>query len=452
MTTNLQAFNGSVIRKLNNREAYCYFIYQMVNGALTTFIRQSIQGEINEDILRQSLKYVQLKHPLLRACIKKNKDGLFFYSINEDNTIPLTILKKTYPDQWKEVGRKEIYKKFDLENGPLVRVLLLKDEGRNLHDLIVIYQHCILDGITNIIFLEDTLSFYSKIKSDALTQEDVQETIVLDSKLNLDIENLNYPGTPKEKPSLKKLISHSKNIVISLKDVFVTLSIGKRLHFTLDRDASLGKTLTNKLRNACKDHGVSFSGILWAVVFSCLKEELPHKKYSLRIPVNLRNYYVPKISNEIMGSYNGFYETTIATEKLPDDIWAMAKYINQHITAHALHNALKQSSPKSYFMIVLSIYLIKIKIILNSIFNRTTLGPVLLSHAGKFNFQNKDFVLKAYHWGGNFPVSAYFRKSIIFTSKIANEELHFSLSSNVSSECSAVIMQKIMTRLNRTCN
>ncbi len=436
-----------LIRKLKGFELFVYYTHKFMDSTYTPFIRIAILGEINESILRQALNYVQLKHPLLQVCLEESKGEVFFAKMKAYNVIPLSILKNTNNDEWKNIGLKETRKKFDDEKGPLIKLILLKDEVNNSHDLIAVYHHSIADNISIKTFFKDLLSIYSKIQYNVLNDDDIHELPIPASSLDpVMAEDFQQIHIASDKFSIKRLIAQIGDFFITLKKSLIVFFKEIGMKSDSFQDAILTKELTTALSNSCHSHNVTLEAFLWAVLLSCIKEEYNQKKYNIATLISTRRFYIPKISDEIIGCYLSSYNMQIVTKDLPKDIWIFAKFLNDIVSTNALANIFNQPKPPPGKIMPFIMWLIKIKISLGYFFNSSKLSTIYLSHAGELFIQNSSMALKirAYNRGGN----RFREKSISLLTIILNNELNISLSSSLlPSEYTEAIMKKMLSRL-----
>ena len=117
-----------------------------------------IRGIIEVDVIAEGLKYLQRRHPFLRANIINHKEQLHFYENIEQN-IPLKIIKKNQDDLWQTILESELNCKIDSENNSLLRVTYIFSPENEISELIFVIHHAISDGIS-LFRLSDTFLEY----------------------------------------------------------------------------------------------------------------------------------------------------------------------------------------------------------------------------------------------------------------------------------------------------
>jgi hypothetical protein len=114
-----------------------------------------LEGELAPSALRAALDTLQRRHPLLRAaCVGPTKKP--FFQFETAGPIPLEVCERPTPESWIAVAEEELVRRFDLDAGPLLRCRYLA--GRSCGDLIVTFQHMIVDATSAVRFIGDLLS------------------------------------------------------------------------------------------------------------------------------------------------------------------------------------------------------------------------------------------------------------------------------------------------------
>jgi hypothetical protein len=117
----------------------------------------TVEGELHTSALRLALDAVQQRHPQLSASIKMDTEFVFWLDNGIVNTIPLKVLETSAPSDWKKVVEEGIAQPFELENGPLLRLVQLRKPGEST--LIGIVHHSIGDGHSLALLFHDLFSF-----------------------------------------------------------------------------------------------------------------------------------------------------------------------------------------------------------------------------------------------------------------------------------------------------
>lgn len=134
----------------------------------------SLRGDVSPEGLRIALDKVQAKHALLRARILSKRGRPYFQggSVGADGRrvpggavgeIPVRVLDRKSDDDWQKVTEEEWALPFDVEKGPLARVVWLRAGFRSevgggaISELMLVCPHCICDGATGVTLMREIL-------------------------------------------------------------------------------------------------------------------------------------------------------------------------------------------------------------------------------------------------------------------------------------------------------
>lgn len=130
-------------------------MYRDGHTPFTSVFSIQLRGGLDECQLRNALRCVQSKHPLLRCVVEELGDRPRFVLRDKPTPIPLRIIGRLSDDQWEEEVRREWIIPFQGASDPLVRLIWLRGSG--IHNLILAGHHCICDGQAGIGLLQDFL-------------------------------------------------------------------------------------------------------------------------------------------------------------------------------------------------------------------------------------------------------------------------------------------------------
>ena len=105
--------------------------------------------------LRTALDALQRRHPLLHTRILTAGKKYFFH-FDAAGPIPLEVCERPTPDSWITAAQEELHRPFDLATGPLARCRYLL--GPSCGDLIITFQHTIVDGASAVHLFGELLS------------------------------------------------------------------------------------------------------------------------------------------------------------------------------------------------------------------------------------------------------------------------------------------------------
>lgn len=125
-----------------------------------------ICGNIDAEDLQLALRKVQGKHPLLRANVVEEGGQLYFLFNDNPPKIPVRVVERNTDEHWRSVTATEWKTPFNMNEGPMVRMVWIKSEG--VSELMLIGHHCICDGTSLITIFREILQ--------AVDQPDVQLT------------------------------------------------------------------------------------------------------------------------------------------------------------------------------------------------------------------------------------------------------------------------------------
>src|SRR5882762_10040195 len=122
---------------------------------INCIITARIHGNIAADDLQLALKKVQLKHPLLRANVVEEGSQVYFSFSENPLKIPVRVVQRNSDEDWRNVTATEWKTPFNMNEGPMVRMVWIKSEG--VSELMLIGHHCICDGTSLITIFREIL-------------------------------------------------------------------------------------------------------------------------------------------------------------------------------------------------------------------------------------------------------------------------------------------------------
>ena len=142
------------IRKVANLERLFLWSPECTVSMITR-----IKGDMSEERLRRAIFEVTQIHPLVGAKIVFDKDYNAWFSNNDVPEPNLKIVSRFSDKQWFEELQKEIQTPFNLEEGPMIKFILIYSE--NISDLIVMCNHSICDGMSLANLVRDLFNRYA---------------------------------------------------------------------------------------------------------------------------------------------------------------------------------------------------------------------------------------------------------------------------------------------------
>jgi hypothetical protein len=122
----------------------------------------SIQGAIEEPLLRLSIDRLQALHPLLRVRLTGDDRTLRF---TEDGAgpLPLTVLARRGDDHWQAIAEAELNRPFERTDDHLTRLFWLRGPTRS--ELLIVHHHVIADALSMVFAVRDLLTDLAALSS-----------------------------------------------------------------------------------------------------------------------------------------------------------------------------------------------------------------------------------------------------------------------------------------------
>ncbi|WP_094674650.1 condensation domain-containing protein [Hydrocoleum sp. CS-953] len=153
----------SVNRKLALLEKFMTLGHEVGGGLIVNVVY--LEGFLTPDTVKQALKLVQQRHPILQVYIVESNDEFYFQS-EGITAIPLQIIYKQDDNEAIKFAEKELHTKFTNGKNPLCRLTILyPDSHHNSCEIIMTFHHGIVDGISCMQFI-DELAFYCQQITD----------------------------------------------------------------------------------------------------------------------------------------------------------------------------------------------------------------------------------------------------------------------------------------------
>jgi hypothetical protein len=291
----------------------------------------------SEETLKTLLEYLQHRHPLLGVHILKEKNRYFFVSEGTP-AIPLKVVERQNNDHWQQVAEEELNGKLDIFTGPLVRFTYLTTSGNKKESEIVItFQHSVMDAISGANLLHEILSFCQEIESRGAA--DVMEKLKKLEPLP------SLPSIEAFLPPSFKGIRRKWNVFL-----FILRQMGDEFRYRLrtrgKRKApihpagrckilpmKLSKETTDALLKCARKKRITLNNLLTtAILLAAHKHLYDGQTRPLRHinTADLRPYLNPPLEAQYFGSYFSMMLFTVRMKENPG-IWELAKEINDII-------------------------------------------------------------------------------------------------------------------------
>jgi hypothetical protein len=114
-----------------------------------------IEGEVPIETMRKALRSLQQRHPLLRASIERDDNGMLYFREARDTQIPLRVLSENGRWQLERALVDELATPFGEAPASLLRATLLQEDAAC--SLILTVHHAIADGLAVTYLLRDLM-------------------------------------------------------------------------------------------------------------------------------------------------------------------------------------------------------------------------------------------------------------------------------------------------------
>lgn len=411
-----------IIRELTKSEIFFCQQHDFLNAYLTPFIRVKVQGEIIKDDLEKALKQVMAKYPLLAACIKKQKNKYLFCE-TDDPVIEIKFINRVHEDQWMLVAYKAIKKKFDTENGPLIKLFVLKNPTGDVHDIIFVLHHAIDDQEAFFCFFNDFLAAYDGSPID-YQQPEGQAKIVTRTKKIKEKHAFSVSNYEQRYPGIKSN-NFFQTCKLMLQDTTSNFFNKKIFNETKHSTHTLllDEQQTKNILLACQRNRVNLFGLIAAVFLICAGKYSNRPFYSL-IPLNFAKNRMG------LGCQVGIFTKLKYFPQIKTDVWQLADYYYKF-----MKSLFRKIDPESFFSnipvnnLYQQIYfaLKKIKIRCVEWLQKDAIGGSMINVAYKaYQIKSKRLLFVCGSGSGN---SFYFRRKKFYVGAIIlNDQLNLTLS------------------------
>lgn len=276
-----------------------------------------LRGGLSEQALRHALAKVQAKHPLLTVGVQEDSKGRpWFVTPTPMPEIPLRIAERTSEEDWMRESEKECAVPFDLQRGPLLRMVWIRSAV--VSDLIMVCHHCICDGASIVTLFREILMLADQPNLEIGQYESFNS-----------IEDL----VPQLILSDKKNQRKGKITAAFLRLFLFFMGSKKEIRWGKDYTVrwKLDKASTAALIRRCKEerttvHAALCAAFLWA--FRDVKGEKARNQ--VFCPVNLRRY-ITEIKDDMLFGFAS--STTLSLEKDPKlDFLSQVKKLNARLS------------------------------------------------------------------------------------------------------------------------
>lgn len=265
-----------------------------------------VKGSIDSGRFKHAVNRLSEKHPFLRARVELDDRGYGWFVFDRSKEVPVHIQTRTREKQWQDAIIAENTIPFDLENGPLVRFILLNSASEEdpVNDIIIYAQHSISDGLSVCYLLRDLLILLADPDAP------MPEYAVPPSYSFANIAGSTWKKIP------FKMIAVPLNLIWAGKKKRFPLSAQKDLQQAFARQELAVHTWLVQgrdflaLTRSCKQRGVTVNSAVCAALLKARHavqgSDVPYPADYI-LPVNIRQRLIPPVQEEM-----GFYTSSIS--------------------------------------------------------------------------------------------------------------------------------------------
>lgn len=303
-------------RQLGYWESACALIHDELNATGLMFTRIQVEGKINLDEFRVSFHKIFLRHPLLRATIGRGQTHYFLQINCQFENIPITSHALQEEKRIERFIESELKKPLSIHEY-LWKAALFSKNGK--HEIILFFHHSIADGLSSVQFTHELLENLADPGKSRL--EEIKSLPLLDP-----IEKLVNPFLKQEKP-IENNDLHASKIHYACK-----AEVKNRTTKNIFKIIQCNEL--NKIKQACKKHGITINSYFNATLFISLMDFLKENSIlNVITPVNLRSYAAPEVSSEHIGCYMTCVSLNIALNKNSDcNLFELAKQYQEQLS------------------------------------------------------------------------------------------------------------------------
>ncbi|GAA3804735.1 hypothetical protein GCM10022226_25780 [Sphaerisporangium flaviroseum] len=157
---------SNIAPPLSHAQERFWFLEQYVPGTAAYVVPFSVRltGDLDESCLIRALTDVVARHESLRTRFLTTHDGRPEVVVDDESRVRLRVAEAGDEERARELVHEEIARPFDLENGPLLRALLVRIGPRD-HVLLLTMHHAVTDGWSCDILIREILTLHDDHRS-----------------------------------------------------------------------------------------------------------------------------------------------------------------------------------------------------------------------------------------------------------------------------------------------
>lgn len=281
-------------------------------------------------IIGKALKFLQRRHPFLRARLLP-EDGKYYFASLAGSVLPFRVLPRWNDTHWVKVVEVELEAQSESSPGPMFRCTYLYDENQKQAELILTFFHSLVDAASAICLVNELLTACASLLDEGtITASELSFAPAQESRFPsafrgaaLSLRTFGYlfrqtvdevlylvETRGKRKPPIHKKPSHGHIISLEIPDSFAATLIHRAGLEKITLDAALHAALM-----------IAINRHLYA------GRRVPMRTFSLW---NMRPSVEPPLSNEHLGNYVSPLRFTIPVEG-GTNLWQMARLLQQKL-------------------------------------------------------------------------------------------------------------------------
>ncbi|MGW1376947.1 condensation domain-containing protein [Streptomyces sp. NPDC002446] len=331
---------------------------------LNGVVRTRVHGRLEASLLRRALDVLQSRHPLLRTAISGDDEAAaaMFRPVG-GRPIPLRHVQISAADpdadtRWEhEVDEHELAEGIDWRTGPLLRAVVLTQEGaehgEDVHDLLLTATHCIADGMTGLSLLREWIDIAAQLARGEQPSRTSHRALPAAEDL-LPRHHRGEAGAA----GLSALLERDAQETARLRPRRVVASRPVAFHHRRTRFVHRFLTAgeVELLVDACKRQGATVHGALAAAMVTAVALEAETSQpahFAIGSPLDFRAELDPAVSYDEAGTYAATLPSRVLYRP-GAPLWPMARTISRDLAERrsrgehlALVNLLDRAGPRT---------------------------------------------------------------------------------------------------------
>lgn len=270
-----------------------------------------MMAEVPNCDLETNLRLLVLRHPLLRATITHDHNGMPAFSVGETPNLNLSYSDESV----QQIIERELNTTFPT-NECLVRYVYAPTSNT----LLITFHHVIGDGMSGIQLLKDLSRIMQGENLDSLPIMPPIDGMSPYQGSKFYTKLVGFIAR-----QMRDMMLGSKKLPISEKDVPTQNRVAHVILGSLDG--------ADKLRNLAKSNDSTVHGVICSAILSALREYLPHSTIGLATAVNLRDSVRPD-SKHLVQNQVAFMASMVPSYHRADrnaDFWGVARNATSQI-------------------------------------------------------------------------------------------------------------------------